>query len=1081
MLISDIAIRRPVFTVMVIVALMVLGLIGATSLGVDFFPDVDLPIATVATVYPGAGPEEVEQLVTKELEEAISAINGVKEMHSYSRDSVSTLIVLFEHDTDADKALTEVREKVAGVRLKLPKEVEDSVVQRHDPTVVPVLTYAVSSDRGPAETRRLVDEVMKPRLEAVEGVATVEVLGGLEREVHVYVDRARLEALGLSLAQIGQQLGQDSWDVPGGRITEGGAELNVRTLGRFRSIEELSNVVVASLANGSQVRLGEVARVEDGFKEVRVRPLLDGRPAVTFEIQKAGGANAVAVADGVYGVIDELKAQLPGDVEVTSVVDGSLFVRRNVADVTEAIVFGGLMAVLVIFVFMLDWRSTLISSLALPTSVVTTFFAMWWFGFTFNMLTLMALSLAIGLLIDDAVVVRESIFRHMERGEDRVTAARNGTNEIGLAVMATTFTIVAVFVPVAFIGGMAGAFFRPFGLTVAAAVLVSLFISFTLDPMLSARVFKPIEPGHHDRLARHRFFGPLVRGFDAMNAYYRGLLAWALAHKKKVVGGAVLILVGSLALVPLMGLEFIPSGDRGEFMVDLEAPAETSIDAMEGLVRQAEALIRQNPEVRRIYSVAGVGEVANEARLRVYTSKKDERAVGQSEIQEDVRQRLATIPSLVSRVNDIPFLEQAGMDNPITLSIRGEEYATLQRLSNQALELVRATPGVKDADTSYRPGKPETSIHVQRSRAADLGVSVGVVAQTVRLAVEGEVVAKYRHQGRDWDVRLQLAPEDRSASSMLAELTVPATLGRRGGGAAGGDLTQTLASLASMLSGPRLVRLGEIADIERSSGPATIERYDRQRQITISANLAGRSLGEAVAEIEQGLAKIDTPAGYRFDFLGETQTMREILGDMLLALLVAVLFIYFVLASQFESFIHPFTIMIALPLALVGAMLALFLSGHPNSIVTMIGVVLLMGLVTKNSILLVDLTNALREQGRSITEALLEAGPTRLRPILMTSAAMVLGMLPAALLRGEGSEIRVGMAIAVIGGVITSTFLTLLVVPVVYTWMDRFSLKSRMRMPVGAIVAANPRLEEESVTAVQNVSTNREPMARGDA
>jgi hydrophobe/amphiphile efflux-1 (HAE1) family protein len=1028
MLISNVAIRRPVFTTMVTVALMTLGALGARSLGIDLFPDVSFPVVLITTVYPGAGPEEVEQLVSKPMEDAVSSTNGIDEVRSYSRDSVSSVVLMFKLDTDVKAAATEVREKVAAARAKLPRDIKDPVVARFDPQSVPVLTYAVTSQRGATETRRIVEDVMKPQLEAVDGVASVSVAGGLEREVHVFVDRARLDGLGLSLPQVAQQLAAESFDLPSGRITEGGAELNVRTLGRFRSIEELSGAVVASLPNGSQVKLSDVARVEDGTKEVRVRPLLDGTQSVTFEIQKQSGSNTVAVCDEVFKRLASLKRELPADVTIAKVIDASQFIRANIADVTLSIVWGGLMAVLVIFVFMLDWRSTLISSLALPTSVVTTFLVMYWLGFSFNMMSMMGLSLAIGLLIDDAVVVRENIYRHMEQGEDPITAAQRGTAQIGLAVMATTFTIVAVFVPVAFMGGMVGRMFKQFGLTVAAAVLVSLFVSFTLDPMMSARVVRAVEPGRHEKLKAHPIFGPIARAFDALDAYYRGVLAWALSHKKTVIGAALALFVGSAALVPLMGTEFMSPADRGEFKLSLEAPAGTSFEQMEGVVAQVEKLVRQNPHIKTLYTVVGPSEEAHKASLRIYTDKrKDRPGLTQWQIQEDLRKRLATVPSLTYQFGDVSFFEGGNMERPIMLQVRGDNYDVLHELAAKVKDAVKQSRGTVDVDMTYRPGKPETTIVADRARAADLGVSVGTLAQTVRLALEGEVVAKYRQGDRDYDVRLQLTPEDRRTPGVLSELMVPAT-GRR---------------LGAPMAGLRQVRLSEIAKMEPGTGPATIERFNRQRLITITAGLSGRSLGEVVAEIEQRLGAMSWPAGTRYNFTGQTKDMRETFTNMALALFVAVVFIYFVLASQFESFVHPFTIMVALPLAMVGAVLILFLTGYPISMIAMIGVILLMGLVTKNSILLVDLTSELRAKGKDMISALLEAGPTRLRPILMTSSAMVLGMLPSALSRGEGSEMRQPMALAVIGGVITSTFLTLIVVPVVYTWMDRLTRKRR--------------------------------------
>jgi hydrophobic/amphiphilic exporter-1 (mainly G- bacteria), HAE1 family len=911
---------------------------------------------------------------------------------------------------------------------------------------MPILTYAVSSKRTPAETRRLVEDVIKPKLEAVDGVASVKVAGGQEREIQVHFRASALEQIGLPLTQVAQQLAMEGFDLPGGRMTEGTQELNIKTVGRYRSIDELKNLVIATTQTGSQVRLIDVADVVDGFKEVRTRSLLDGQDSVTLEIQKQGGSNTVAICDAVYKAIDRMQGQLPSDLKLLKAIDVSDFIRMNVNDVTEAILFGGAMAILVIFLFMLDWRSTLISSLALPTSVVTTFLVMWWAGFTFNLMSLLGLSLAIGLLIDDAVVVRENIYRHMERGLDPIAAARKGTAEIGLAVMATTFTIVAVFVPVAFMGGLVGSMFRQFGLTVSAAVLVSLFVSFTLDPMMSARVMRPIEPGHHERMRHHRWFGPILRSYEGLDRYYGEVLAWALKRKKTVVFGAIALFFASLMLTPLMGKEFFAPGDRGEFRVNLEMPAGTSIERMTEVTAQVEKLIRQNKEVRRLFTTIAPGEEANKSSVRVYTTKSKDRSMPQTEIQEDLRKRIVGIPGLAARVADIQFMEGPAVEMPLTIFVRGDDYEELQAFASKAFDVLRSVRGVKDADMSFRAGKRETNIEVNRAVANDLGVSHAVLAQTVRLAVEGDTVAKFRDGDRDYDVRVRLAPEDRQNVKSLERLTVPAT-GRRIGTPTGAA-ANPMAAMGMMMSGPRLVRLGEIASLTPATGPATIERMNRQRQIILTSNVANRSLGDAVAELDARLAELPRASGISVVHGGAAQRMQETFDNMGIALLVAILFIYFVLASQFESFIHPFTIMLALPLAIVGAFLLLFLVDLPIGLPAMIGIILLMGLVTKNAILLVDYTNELRDQGMPMIEALLKAGPTRLRPILMTSAAMVLGMLPAAIARGEGSEFRAPMSIAVIGGVITSTFLTLLVVPVVYTWLDRFTGRGKREVQV---------------------------------
>ncbi len=570
MFLSNISIKRPVFTTMVMLALMTLGILGGRNLGVDLFPDISFPVVSVVTVYKGAGPAEIERLVTKPIEEAVASINGVEEVRSFSRDSVSMIIIQFTLETDIKAASADVREKIAAMVERLPHDIETPIVERFDPMAIPILVYAVSSTDNSASTRQFIEDSIKPKVEAIAGVASVTVVGGLEREIHIDVDRRALESLNLSLDQIAQELSSSGIDVPAGKLYLNDLDLPVKTVARYDSLPMLRRLVVASHPNGSQVVLSDIASVNDSYKTERVISKLNGVDAVTFEVQKQAGGNTVAIADSVYKVLDSLKPSFPPGFSLVKAIDNSTFIRNNIHEVTEALIYGGLMAILVIFLFMLDWRSTFISSLALPTSVVTTFFVMWLFGFSFNMMSLLGLSLAIGLLIDDAVVVRENIFRHMERGADPITAAQRGTSEIALAVMATTLAIVAVFVPVAFMSGIVGRMFREFGLTVASAVLVSLFVSFTLDPMMSARVVKPVKPNHHQELLRHRFYGPIVRFLDALNRIYGDVLAWSLARPKTIISIALALFIASLGLVSIMGKEFVANGDRGEFRINLQ-------------------------------------------------------------------------------------------------------------------------------------------------------------------------------------------------------------------------------------------------------------------------------------------------------------------------------------------------------------------------------------------------------------------------------------------------------------------------------------------------------------------------------
>ncbi len=1021
MKLSDVAIDRPVFTTMLTVAACVLGALALDRLTIDLFPKFNLPIIVVTTPYPGASPEEVEAQVSKKIEEAIASVSNVDVVRSWSRDSVSTVFVQFEINTDMRQGSSDVRDAVALMRGQLPRDVLEPVVARFDPTAFPVLAYTVSSNRSPLETREMVEDVIRPALERVDGVGAINVQGGDVREIRVEVDVARLEAVGLTVGQVAQALSGEGFDLPGGRLTVAGRELGLKVAGRFRTPTEVGEVVLAAKPDGSQVLVRDVARVVDGVKERRTLTRTDGVPNIMFEVQKQGGSNTVRVVDNVEAAIARLATRLPGEVRVTKILDGSRFIRVNIASLRETLILGAIFAVLVIFVFMLDWRSTLISALALPTSVITTFFVMWRLDYSLNVMTMLALTLSIGLLIDDSVVVRENIFRHMEKGEDPVTAARRGTAEIALAVMATTFTIVAVFGPIAFMGGQIGQIFEEFGVTIAVAVVVSLLVSFTVDPMLSARLVQQIPADHHERMRRHALYGPIVRFYDGLGESYRETLRWVLGHKISVVVAAGALFAGSLMLVPMMGTDFFGRTDQGIFVMRVELPAGTPLATTNEVTRGVEAFLRKIPETVTVATTVGLREEVNKSSIRVTLKPKTARKRTIADVMGDVRGHLDGIPGVAYTVREVGIASEDQSETfnaAIVLDVRGPDFSTLTDVARRAFELVKATPGVKDPDLSYRPGPPEQRLVIDRTRAGDLAVPFASAAMTLRTAVEGEVIGRYRAGERNIDIRVQVRPEDRSTLDALRNLTV-----------------------MSMRGAP--VYLREVTTLEQGASPATIERRDRQRQITISAQVEGRSLGEVISDIQRQLDALERPAGYTFDWAGEAEQMKDTIDNMALALGLAVLFIYFVLASQFESFVHPLTIMFSLPLAIVGALSFLFLWDHPLSMASMIGIVLLMGLVTKNAILLVDCANQLRDQGASIHDALLEAGETRLRPILMTSAAMVLGMAPAAMGKEEGSEFFSPMALAVIGGVITSTFLTLLVVPVVYTWLDTFTLRGR--------------------------------------
>lgn len=1012
--ISAIAIRRPVFVVMVTLGFVVLGLVGFSRLGTDLFPDVNFPIVAVNIVYPGASPSEVEALVTKQVEDAVVSVNNIDRVRSYSREGLSTVLVIFKLSAPISECATQVRERIAQIRAKLPREVLEPAIMRFDVSAAPIAIYTVSGQRPLSEIRKFTEDVLKPGLEQLDGVAAVNVEGGAEREISVRLDRARVDALGIDPTIVVQKLQAANLTVPAGHYEEGTREVSVRTIGEFPDVEAIRELIVASAWDGSAVRLRDVANVEDGFKEMRTRVRVNGEEAVSFTIQKQSGENTVRVVEKVTERLAVLEKSFPSDVRVLQIIDQARFIKSNAHEVEVAILFGGAMAILVILLFMLDLRSTLISAMALPTSVIATFFAMYAFGFTLNMMTLLGLSLAIGLLIDDAVVVRENIFKHLERGKSPWQAALDGTKEVALSVLATTLTVIAVFLPVAFVEGLVGQFFRQFGITISCAVALSLLVAFTLDPMLSARFSK----SSHDKGRQWDWLKkPFNTVFAGLDETYKLLLHWAVDHKL-LVG---LASVGSLVLMGfvsgIMGNEFVNAEDRAQYAVDIEFPAGTSLTESVRLSALGEEKLRAHPDTRTVYATLGVDGQSNHVRWRVLLTPKQERTTTLAALK-DVARQVPTVfpPETKFNVTDPPFIEGAQTEAPIMINVRGNKHGEIAAAAEEIGRILSATPGVGDTQVKYSPGRPELQIKVDNERAADQRVVVAQIAMALRTAMEGEEAGKLRQGKDEIPIRVRLQDADRSDPSLLAELTV---------------LTP---------KGP--ARLSELVDFVRGEGPQVIEREDRSRQIQIWAAPQGRPLGDIVKEIDPKIRAVKMAPGMTVTYDGQIRLMNETNSNMGLALLLGVIFIYIVLASQFESFIHPVTIMLTLPLAMVGAVVALFLAGHTMAMGALIGIILLMGLVTKNAILLVDRAIVrVREHGQTPRDAILAAGPERLRPILMTSAAMVLGMLPTAISSGDGSEFRAPMAIAIIGGVVSSTMLSLVVVPAFYLAIENVKLR----------------------------------------
>lgn len=1018
MKLADVSIKRPVFATMMIMSLVVLGLFSYIKLNVDLYPDVDFPFVVVTTVLPGAGPEQIETDVTKKVEDAVNTIAGVDKISSTSYEGASVVIIQFKLTVDGKMAAQDVREKVSAIRSTLPKEIEDPVIQRYDPASLPIMALAISGKRSEKEVTDFTKNVIKKRLENVPGVGNIELVGGAEREIEVLVDASKLESYKLSIQDVMQSVGAAHVEIPGGNLIKGDRQVLLRTMAKFKTVEGFENIVIAN-PMGHPVYLRDIGTVIDGQKERTSLTRLNGSTAVGLNLMKQSGSNTVDVAAHVYKELDKLRKELPPDINIVMAMDNSVYIRDSINDVLFDILYGGLLAVLVIYLFLGNMRATIISALALPSSIIASFIMMYALNFTLNMMSLLALSLAVGLLIDDAIVVIENIYRHMQQGETPLEAAKSASEEIGLAVMATTFTVVAVFVPVAFMPGIVGRFFYQFGMTISVAVLVSLFVAFTLTPMLSSRWLNKedeelTKDGNFWRKGLYYF----NHMFEYFSEKYKGLLAWSLHHRLVVSIIATLIFFGSMGIMGALGSQFFPDTDRSEFFINIKAAPGSSIEQTSNICKQVEDYLRTQKEVINLYTTIGSGtDPVTKATIQVKMVKKNQRKISDKDLINKVREFTKTIAG--AKFGYLMEGGPGGSEKPITYSIRGEDLNKLKPLADKVEKILRSADGAVDVDNSLETSKPEVRIQLDREKANDVAVNPYQIASGVRAMVDGYIATQYQVGDEQIDVRVKLRKEDRQDMSNIAALTMLS-------GKKNPDQTNVL------------VRLGDIATVQKGEGPSQINRYQRQKEIRVDAGLSGKVLGEVINEVKGDIAKIPLEPGYTIGAVGEAEMQDESFGNILLSLMLAIVFVYIVLAAQFESFIHPFSIMLAMPMSIIGAVLFLLLFGSSVSVMSLIGIIMLMGLVTKNGILLVDYANVMRERGMSREEALLVAGPTRLRPILMTSFAMIFGMVPVAFALGEGSEFRAPMGQAVIGGIITSTFLTLLLVPVVYTLLEDF-------------------------------------------
>ncbi|MFA5897492.1 MAG: efflux RND transporter permease subunit [Hyphomicrobium sp.] len=1006
---AALCVRRPVFAWVLVLSLTVVGLFAFGRLGVDRFPNVDIPTISVTTRLPGAAPEQIETEVTDKIEESVNTISNIDTLTSTSSEGISQVVVSFTLEKNADIAAQEVRDRINRVLPQLPRTVLQPTVEKLDFQASPVITVAVTADKPVRDITEFADKVLRRRLESSDGVGQVVVIGGRSRQLNLWLDTALLRAQRLSVNDVARALQSQNADIPGGRMDQGAESVTLRTRGRIETIDGFGEVVLREVA-GHPVRLRDVGRVEDGMAEPRTQASVNGEATVLLQIRKQSGTNTVQVANNVKERLTELEAILPAGYQLRVVRDEAQFIEASIASVQEHLVVGSILAAIVVFLFLGNVRSTVIAAISIPTSIIATFALVWYMGFTLNMLTMLALTLSVGIVIDDAIVVLENIFRFIEeKGMPPMQAAVEATKEIGLAVMATTLSLVAIFAPVGFMSGMVGKFMQSFGLTMAFAVLVSLFVSFTLTPMMSAYWLTPTPKGAHRDSKHNKLFDPLDHGYTRM-------LEWAMAHRGVVAIAAVLVLLSSIPLFRFTAVNFTPEDDQSQFDVTMRAPEGTSLAAMDILANRLGAAIRKLPEVDfTLITVAGDSAgTLNTASMLVRLHPIEDRDRDQFEVMSQIRQEIlpeygkAGVRTAVQAGGG----PGGGGGGAIQYMVQGPELEQLEKYSEALRVKVQAIPGLVDVDTTLNAGKPEMSIYLDRPKAADLGVSIADAADAVRLMVAGDQVTTFNESGEQYEVHLRAEEANRSTQEAIAGLPVPSS--RLG-----------------------IVTLDNIARFSRGDSPATISRMGRQRQVTLNANLLpGTSQGAVQEQISTAAAELQFSPEYRADFAGRSRELNRTATAFLTAIALSLVFMYLILAAQFESWLHPVTILLSLPLTLPFALLSLIIFQQSLNIFSGLGLLVLFGVVKKNSILQIDHANQLRDGGMNTHDAVVRASRDRLRPILMTTLAFVAGMVPLVVSNGVGSATNHAIGWVVIGGQTMVLLVTLLVTPVAYSLFD---------------------------------------------
>ncbi|HHV71659.1 MAG TPA: efflux RND transporter permease subunit [Clostridia bacterium] len=1014
---TELSIKRPVTISMVILVIVVLGAVSFSRLSIDLLPDMNVPVALVYTSYSGSGPQEVETMVTRPIEEVISTVSNIDTLTSVSSEGASMVVAQFNWGTDMDFATLEMREKVDLIKGMLPDGAEEPQIMKIDPSMIPVMQVGVTAGEDQAALKQYAEDVIKSRLERIEGVASVNITGGLERQILIEVNPQQLQNYGLSMQQLAQALTLENMNLPVGQVERGQNELLVRTIGEFSSVEDIGNVLV-SLPRGGQVYLKEIATISDTFKDVTSYTRVDGRPTVGLTIQKQSGANTVKVSEKVHKEIAKLEKEASFNLKFNVVMDSADYIKMAIDSVTNNAVVGAVLAVLVLLVFLRNLRTTFIIGLSIPISIVATFILVYFADLTLNMMTLGGLALGVGMLVDNSIVVLENIFRFRQEGYSLMEAAKLGTGEVGMAVAASTLTTIAVFLPVVFVEGLVSSVFKELALTITFSLLASLLVAMTIVPMLSSKLLKVNgangNNGDKKKSSLSKRFNDWLERF---NKKYQEVLGWALDHRKRVIIYAVIAFVGACALTPLVGMDFFPATDEGQFTINIELPQGRALEHTNEVVSQIEELVAKNvPEVESIMSQVGGGSGlsyssggSNTGSVSVRLVPKGERKRSTEEIVEALRQEtqhLAGAEITFSTGNTMSM--GMGTGAALQVKVKGDELDQLWSLAEEVEAKIKEVPGTREVANSFGEGQPEYQIRINRDKAASYGLNTTTVASVLRNAVSGQTVTKLKEEGQEIDIRIQVGEEQRKHLDNLLDLPISSPIGVQ-------------------------IPLRDLAEVVEGQGPNQIERENQTRVITVTAQVQGRDLGSVSKEVEAKIKGINLPNGYFIEFGGQNVEMMEAFSDLGLALILAVILVYMIMAAQFESLIHPLTIMFSLPLAFIGVVLGLLVTRRTLSIPAFIGCIMLAGIVVNNAIVLVDYINNLRSRGMGRREAIMQAGPTRLRPILMTTLTTVLGLLPLTLGIGEGSELDAPLATVVSAGLIFSTVLTLVFIPVVYT------------------------------------------------